>query len=108
MSFVLLLFSRWAAYFGEHSCGRLSRRSTEMRSRQGATDEKKAEPVVRANADICHDSCCAGDRASCRRGSPVTLGKNGRRASSRCREICGGDRSPSAYVVWCRFGRVWG
>jgi len=38
-------------------------------------DEKKAEPVVRANADICHDLCRATDRASCRRGSPVTFGK---------------------------------
>src|SRR5438552_2869336 len=36
--------------------------------------ENGAQPVVRANADICHDSCSATDRASCRRGSAVTFG----------------------------------
>ena len=35
---------------------------------------KRAEPVVRANADIWHVGCGAAFGASCRRGSPVTLG----------------------------------
>ncbi len=31
------------------------------------------EPVVRANDHSRHDSCCAGSRARCGRGSPVTF-----------------------------------
>lgn len=36
---------------------------------------KKAEPVARANATVCHGSCFRTLRASRRRGSSVTLGK---------------------------------
>ena len=46
------------------------------RFRRGESREKKAEPSVRANATVCHGSCCCTLRASRRRGSPVTLGKN--------------------------------
>jgi len=45
----------------------------ESRSRDRSRNP--AQPVARANADSCHDLCRATDRASCRRGSSVTLGK---------------------------------
>src|SRR6266540_6641388 len=41
----------------------------------GAKSEK-AQPVVRANAYVCHASCRATSRASHTHGSPVTFGKD--------------------------------
>jgi hypothetical protein len=41
----------------------------------GNSCSEKAEPVARANADSCHDLCLRRARASCRRGSSLTFGK---------------------------------